>query len=48
MLRLHGDAIDEFGENTTAHERVEFIQLDLASFKSVMDFVEEFKRKGYP
>ena len=40
--------MDEFGENTTVHERVEFIKLDLASFKSVMEFVEEFKRKGYP
>ena len=48
MLRLHGDAVDEFGEDTTAHERVEFIKLDLASFKSVMNFVEEFKRKEYP
>ena len=40
--------MEEFGENTTAHEQVEFIKLDLASFKSVMDLVEEFKRKGYP
>ena len=48
MLRLHADAVDEFGADTTAHERVEFMKLDLASLQSVMDFVEEFKRKGYP
>ena len=48
MQNLRKDAVEEFGEGTTAHERVEFIKLDLASFKSVMEFVEEFKRKGYP
>ena len=48
MQKIRADAVDEFGENTTAHERVEFIKVDLASLHSVMHFVEEFKRKGYP
>ena len=48
MLRLHADAIDEFEADTTVHGRVELIKLDLGSLQSVMNFVEEFKGKGYP
>ena len=48
LQKIRADAVEEFGENTTAHERVEFIKVDLASLHSVMHFVEEFKRKGYP
>ena len=48
MQKIRADAIEEFGENTTAHERVEFMKLDMASLKSTMNFVEEFKKKGYP
>ena len=47
MLRLQGDAIDGLGEEKAAHAQVEFIKLDLSSLQSVMDFVEEFKGKGY-
>ena len=48
LQSLRKDAVEEFGADTTAHERVEFIKLDMASLKSTMSFIEEFKRKGYP
>ena len=47
MLRLQGDALEGLGEERAAHAQVEFIRLDLSSLQSVMEFVEEFKRKGY-
>ena len=45
ILRLQGDAIDGLGEEKAAHAQVEFMKLDLYFLQSVMDFVEEFKRK---